>query len=327
MVDLKKYPHLVDPWSYASLKLGFDRAFEVIASDEHFIGLALRRIKLANEGLPDEISTSTEDEVFSFWLSLLSLKAAGSVYLLNRVVDAEVNRISRFLEDEEDLVGVARALGVRVEVRSISFPWVVVKGKVIRRVLDFAVPVRDFLRCAAGSKFEELRLVNNFVKGGYVFLDRRRLVKLLAEASRRAIVEKLKMEAPETPLFERLVEEVKALEVREATGFDEELLPECIKQIIARSTARRLSDEEVYVLLTFLSSIGAPREYVSRILVETGLAGRDRAEVIAESLSKVRGYTPFKCEELKARGICDCTEDLVREYTSRVRRRRARRRS
>ena len=125
----------------------------------------------------------------------------------------------------------------------------------------------------------------------------------------------LRWRPPQTPLFEKLVEEVRALEVKEATGFDEELLPECVKQIIARSTARRLSDEEVYVLLTFLSSIGAPREYVSKLLVETGLADRDRAGVIAESLSKVRGYTPFKCEELKARGICDCTEDLVREYT------------
>ncbi len=324
-MNLKKYPYLVNPWSYASLKLGFERAFETIAGDERFVELALRRVKLAMEGrLPDEISASTEEEVFSFWLSLLSLKSAGSVYLLNRVVDVEVERLSRFIENEEDLASIARALGIRVEDRSISFPWIIEKGRVVNRVLDIAVPVQDFLKYASGSKLSELRLVNNFVKGGYVFLERRRLVKLLVEASRRFILESLKaIEVPETPVFDKLVEEVKKLEIREALGFREELLPECIKQIIARSMARRLSDEEIYVLLSFLSSIGAPREYVSSLLVEIGLADKGKAKVIAESLARVKGYTPFKCEELKARGICDCEEDLVKEYTSRVRKHRA----
>jgi Eukaryotic-type DNA primase, large subunit len=327
-LNLKKYPYLVDPWSYASLKLGFERAFETIAGDEHLLSLALKRINLAVEGkLPDEISASTEEEVFSFWLSLLSLKASGSIYLLNRVVDVEVERAKRFLEDEDDLVGIARSLGVRVESKSISFPWVVEKGRVTYRVLDIAVPVGDFLRYASGSKLEELRLVNNFVKGGYVFLERRRFIKLLVEASRRFILDSLKaVEAPETPAFEKLVKEVRELEVRESSGLREEFLPECIRQIISRSLARRLSDEEVYVLLSFLSAIGAPGEYVSRLLSTIGLAGEDRAVVVAESLARIKGYTPFKCEELKARGICDCEEDLVKEYMSRVRRRRARRR-
>jgi serine/threonine protein kinase HipA of HipAB toxin-antitoxin module len=80
------------------------------------------------------------------------------------------------------------------------------------------------------------------------------------------------------------------------------------------------------VLLSFLSAIGAPGEYVSRLLSTIGLAGEDRAVVVAESLARIKGYTPFKCEELKARRICDCEEDLVKEYMSRVRRRRARRR-
>jgi DNA primase large subunit len=328
-LNLKKYPYLVDPWSYASSKLGFERAFEIIAGDEHVVKLALKRVNLALEGgLPDEISASTEEEVFSFWLSLLSLKVASSVYLLNRIVDAEVERAARFLEGEEDLISVARALGIRVEGKSISFPWVVVKGKVTYRVLDIAVPVGDFLRYASSSRLEELRLVNNFVKGGYVFLERRRLVKLLVEASRRFILESLRVvEAPETPVFERLVEEVKELEVMEASGLREELLPECIKQIISRSLARKLSDEEVYVLLSFLSSVGAPREYVSSLIARMGLADEGKAVVIAESLAKIKGYTPFKCEELKAKGICDCDEDLVKEYISRVRRHQGRRRA
>ena len=327
-MNLKKYPYLVDPWSYASLKLGFERAFETIAGDEHLLSLALKRINLAVEGkLPDEISASTEEEVFSFWLSLLSLKASGSIYLLNRVVDVEVERAKRFLEDEDDLVGIARSLGVRVESKSISFPWVVEKGRVTYRVLDIAVPVGDFLRYASGSKLEELRLVNNFVKGGYVFLERRRFIKLLVEASRRFILDSLKaVEAPETPAFEKLVKEVRELEVRESSGLREEFLPECIRQIISRSLARRLSDEEVYVLLSFLSTIGAPREYISNLLSRIGLADEGKAVVVAESLARIKGYTPFKCEELKARGICDCVEDLVKEYMSRVRRRRARRR-
>lgn len=331
-MNLKRYPYLVDPWSYASLKLGSGVSFEVLAGDEHLVSLALTRLKYCLDGrLPDEISASTEDEVFSFWLLLLALKATGSIYVFDRVLDAEFDRIARFLRGEgvDNLILIAGALGIRVERRTISFPWVKERdGRVIHRTLDLAIPVADFLRYASKSKAEELRLANNFVKGGYVYLDRERLVKLLSEASRIFLVEKLKtVEIPESKAFQRLVEEVRRLEAMEATGFREELLPDCIRSIVASSKARRLSDEEIYVLLSFLSSIGAPREYVERLLVETGLAGGEEARVVAESLSRIRGYTPFKCEELRSRGICDCLEDLVREYRARVRTQQARRRS
>jgi hypothetical protein len=57
------------------------------------------------------------------------------------------------------------------------------------------------------------------------------------------------------------------------------------------------------------------------------LVDEGKAVVIAESLDKIKGYTPFKCEELKAKGICDCDEDLVKEYISRARRHQGRRRA
>jgi len=322
-LNVKRYPHLVDPLSYASSRLGISGGLEVLAGEEHLVSLALRRLKLALEGgLPEELSPSADDEVFSFWLLLLALKASNSVYVLGRILDAEVERVERFLkaEDVESLASIARVLGVRVEFKPISFPWLVIKGRVSERPLEVAVPVEDFLRYASRSKLEELRLVNNFVKGGYVYMDKERLVKLLSEASRLYIVEKLKaMEAPENPVFQRLVEEVRKLEALEASGFREELLPSCVRGIIASSKARRLSDEEAYVVLSLLSSIGAPVEYVERLLVEMGLASVKEARVIAEALLKVRGYTPFKCEELKSRGICECSEDLVREYQARLR--------
>ncbi|MFN4046566.1 MAG: hypothetical protein ACK4H7_04420, partial [Acidilobaceae archaeon] len=190
--------------------------------------------------------------------------------------------------------------------------------------LRFSVPAEDFLRFASNSRDEALRLVNNFVLKGLVYMDRARLEKLVVEAARKTIEEKLKdTPVPDAEAFRRLSKSLKELEERAASGFSEEFFPECVKSIIAAGRVRRLSDEEAYVLLSFLRAVGAPRDYLEKLLRSLGV---EEAGVLAEALGEIGDYTPFKCEVLKAKGICDCDMDLLEEYELKSRRARAPRR-
>ncbi|MDM7275398.1 MAG: hypothetical protein P3X22_004670 [Thermoprotei archaeon] len=227
-------------------------------------------------------------------------------------------------ESDDSLRRLAKTLGLKVGGESLRFPWVLKGDKVIYRELRFSVPVSDFLKFASNSRDEALRLANNFVLKGLVYLDRARLEKLVVEASRKTIEEKLKdTPIPEAAAFRRLSKALRELEERAASGFNEEFFPECVKSIIAAGRVRRLSEEEAYVLLSFLKAIGAPRSYLEELL---GSIGVEEAGVLAEALGKVGDYTPFKCEALKAKGICDCDMDLVEEYELKSRRARAPRR-
>ncbi len=272
---------------------------------------------LKPEETPKLSKTTTEESVISFWLALLALKSFNSIYLYEKVLKAELSRVAEALrgESEDSLKRLAKTLGLKVGEESLKFPWVLKGDKVVYRELRFSIPVEDFLRFASNSKDESLRLVNNFVLKGLVYLDRAKLEKLVVEASRKIIEERLKNTLiPEAAAFRKLSKDLRELEERAASGFNEELFPECVKSIIAAGKTRRLSDEEAYVLLSFLKTIGAPRSYLEELLRSMGV---EEAGVLAEALGRLGDYTPFKCEVLKAKGICDCDMDLVEEYESR----------
>ncbi|MEM1685601.1 MAG: hypothetical protein QXO93_04595 [Acidilobaceae archaeon] len=318
-MSLRKYPFLVDPVVYSNEILGKTRGLDDIAGEEPIISLAAKRIEytVRGEPLPDYIGTTTEEEVFSFWLAFLALREAKSISLLDKMIKLEVDRVKRFLEKEslDNLIFIAKRMGVKVDIVELRIPWIIKGNKVYYRELNIAVNIADYLKYTAGTREERLKLINSFLLKGRVYMDTVLFKLFLLEAINRFILEKVKnIEPPEVPAFLKLVSNTREYEIREVRGIKEELFPNCILEIISKSRTAKISGEEAYVLLTFLNNIGAPREYIEDIIVRVGLAPRDKAKLIVGALDKLRDYTPFNCDELKARSICDCKGNLIEEY-------------
>ncbi|MCS7107141.1 MAG: hypothetical protein NZ902_03445 [Acidilobaceae archaeon] len=323
-MSLRKFPFLANPRELAAGLLQRAGALEEMAGE--LAELCKARLEAVAKGEEWRERGSVEEEAISFWLVLMALREGGSVRLLERAIKAEVEKARRHIEraELEELIGLARSMGIEVKAEAIEIPWTVQGGKVVRRRLNVAVRAASYLSYVAGTREAALRLTNSFLLGGWVYMDLQLFRLFLAEALPKYILRGLReIEAPEGRVFSELVRKASAAEAR-ASGVREELFPRCILDLMAKARLSSLSGDEVFVLLSFLRAIGAPRGYLEEVLRELGLA-RGRERLVARALEKVSA-APYTCEELKRRGICSCTENLVSEYLK-ARRRRGRERS
>ncbi|MEN2999836.1 MAG: hypothetical protein ABDH61_04600 [Acidilobaceae archaeon] len=319
-MSLRKFPFLADPRELAAGLLQRTGALEEITEE---VGeLCKARLEATLKGEPWEGRGEVE-EAISFWLTLMALREAGSVRLLERAIKAEAERARKLIEraELEELVSLAKAMGVEAKLEAIEFPWAIQGGKLVKRKLNVAVRAASYLSLVAGTREARLKLVNSFLLGGWVYMDLPLFRLFLAEAVPKYILRRLReMEVPEGRVFSELVRKASAAEAK-AEGVREELFPKCILDIMAKARVSGLNEDEVFVLLSFLRAIGAPRGYLEELLGELGIAG-GRERLVAKALERISA-SPYSCEELKRRGICSCSEDLVSEYL-RARRRQGR---
>lgn len=294
-----------------------------MGSDEGLIRKSLERVKAAAEGRLEEFVSKldVDSQVYTFWLALLALREAGSVRLLDKLIERELELARKHLrsEDDRDVLEIAESLGLRVSSKEIRIPVFRDKrGRLYYKILSYAIPVRDFLRVSARFKEDKLKLVNMPVRDGMVYLDGETLRELVLAAFKARLIDKLKeLETPETQAFRQLVTELKREEALAVSGFDESSLPTCIRELLEKARRSELSDVEVHTILSFLRRVEAPRAFVVDVLGRLGVTDSGLAEVIASALEEVDSPGPLKCEELKRRGVCGCEKDLTLEYLER----------
>lgn len=322
---LREYPFLADPLEYAIKVAGSVKGVGIVFSDERIRGLALRRIELSlrGEGLPRYMGGTTEDEVFSFWLSVAAAIASGSQRILSSLVDAEIERARRMLarEPPHSLIAVASRLGLKVVRRRVELPWLYVEGRIVMKTLDLAVPLNQYLKYSPPGGREEWALTNSLVRGGLVFLEARKIVELSLEAARRRIrSEGARVAELGIPAVKELASE--AIEAARRVELESYPTPsessECIREVIEKLKAGEAGDESIYVLLSFMASAGFPPEIMEKAILEAGIASGDEAKNIALSLSKLgEHFYPYKCEVLREKGICKCDHDILSSALSR----------
>lgn len=315
MVLLRRYPFATTLKEYSARVAGVELRVGDLARDESVAGLALKRLKAnmeESEYKPDPDST-VDDEVFSFHLAV-ALAAALGPAALRRFSESEASRTRGMLklEDEVTLLELASSLGVRVEKRPISIPWLVARGgEVRRRILAYRVHVSDYLKVHAASEREDV-LTNSFLLGGWVYLDRQGLEDLIYDAIKLRI-EKLASQFELSELPEPVVARARAvfeeaLDKRSGrlAELDPTAFPPCIKAIVkkaSREGVRSLSDEEGYMLVTFLAYTKLDSNTI-RSLLNAG----DGDALAVSSLARFarsRGFRPFKCSAAKELGLCE----------------------
>lgn len=314
MVLLRRYPFTTTLKDYSLRVVGVEVRVGDLARDEAIAGLALERLKAGIEEAEyrPKPELTVDDEVFSFHLAVALASALGPS-ALKRFSESEASRAYKTikLEDENTLIELASSLGVRVEKKPISMPWLIARGGEVRRkILAYRVHVSDYLRVHAAGGREDA-LTNSFLLGGWVYLDRRGLEDLIHDAVRLRI-ETLASQVDPSELPEGILARAKAI-LEEAldkrsgrlVDLDPEAFPPCISAIVekaSRAGVKALSDQEGYMLVTFLAYIKLDSESLRDLLNASD--GDALAISSLARYARLRGFSPFRCSAARDAGLC-----------------------
>jgi len=314
----RRYPFIINVVEYVEKELGRRASVAVFLKDPWIAELARERLleALRRGVAPDHSGETLHEELGSFVLALAAAKAAGP-RVLNRYVDAEAERAYKLIQREsmDSLVELARVLGLDVRVDSIKFPWMIDKssGKKLYRVLPLSVGLASYLKYASAIDDRELDVVNSFLLGGRVYLDRGLLERLLRGVVRdriRGLAEGISLdELVDDPKFREAVEEASRVVERTLKGVEWEpsKFPPCVSKLIEKAKATRslksLDDKEAYLLVSFLANLTPSTGELEELLPNLGGSElRALYNLIRYAIEKkARIYT---CRYIRLSGLC-----------------------
>ncbi len=270
MLITKKYPFIVSIKDVLRKELGIETDISVLIRDPWLVELTLKRFteSLREKIAPESSGETFFEEISSFYLSMTVAKNLG-IRILEKIIDAEVNRVRSFLKKEsfDTLVELCKGLGITILNKKESFPWYIdiATGKKTNRVLNIAIPVSEYLRGIATSDTNELALQNSFLKKGLIYLDRKRLELMLVEIIRKKLKE-IVNELPELNSNEEIVAKAKHIASKYLGPLDISLsskdllnnLPPCLSKLIDEAKKNGLESLELekgLLLANFLASM------------------------------------------------------------------------
>ena len=352
-----KYPFLVSITDYTASMYGIRDLSLLVVRRPEIIDKSLQRIVAAiGKGRVVKYERE-EDEVLSFYLALVLVRTISDKWLLNRYALAEAESSIEFLWGEKQQV--IEAIGKRVGLKSLRHhsidalkDAIGVKGSaILYNIYEFSVSFAEYVSAAKRLIGDATwRTVNLPVASGRVFLDKRRIVRLLKEAIEnyvRALVSGLNEEIVagisniehvknaldeisqvlEKNRLKRLGRRYSGGELREGV-IVREAFPPCMARILNRaSMGEHLSHHERFAIATFMLSLGADIEDVVDIFRNMPDFNEKITRYQVEHLAGQRGsgkkYRTYSCETMKTLGLCvaDCgTRTPIQAYYRNLRR-------
>ncbi|NON61872.1 DNA primase regulatory subunit PriL [Acidianus sp. RZ1] len=288
MINPSKYPFLV-PIEKVLKDQGGISIFDIISVDGDSLKSAKERISLIIENKrPIPSYNSYRNPNLVFYSLLLILSVLYDRRLMKRIIQEESEMFVAELkkESEDDLLSMASYLGVKVERREISY-W----EKNRKKILSFTLPFLNYIRDLP-KNIEDLRLCNQIVKDGYVYIDKVRLVELL-----------------KTKIQEKILSLVKPISLSKIPDSIRDILslkggktPPCI-EVIMRKKER--NPEEVRTLVVYMIDIGIDRSTISST-IKDNIENPD--EFIDSFLKRKEKFIIYSCKKMKELGLCidDC---------------------
>lgn len=359
-----KYPYLINLETLLSRLYGSVPPLNTLINIPRFKRHAVDLLKSAIKGKENRpLAESEEVAIIGFYLSLIIANATGR-WVVNRLADRESKWfITHAITEESALLEkIGRAVGARVEyLGSLGNPngfcvnIAVFRGEMIKECYPYRMPIPSYLRGIEALRTQKRwMLVNRIVNRGYVYLNKRDLVRVLSEFVKKKILELADNysehlnEIPEG-LIKEDVERLKEL-VRDVRGFTEERLstetiikagireeffPPCITSIMnSLLRGEHLSHAQRFALATFLLNAGADIEYVLDIFRHAPDFNEKIARYQIEHLAGLRGsrkkYSVYSCDKMRALGMCvaECgvrspLQYYFREYRKHLRKTRS----
>ncbi len=319
---MRKYPFLITLREYLAKELGYEAPLALIMKDPDIIDITITRLSEAlKKGVaPLENGRTIYDEVVSHHLALLLAGKLGA-RVAERIARAEAARAAKYLEleDTDSLIALTAELGLTVKRESISFPWVYdLRKRTYRsRVLPVAIRLDSYLKAVASSDEPQLRLTNAFLLRGWVYVDRKMLIEILKHAIYNTI--KYRLHENTTLYSDEVSDELLTKAHKVATEildqkekgltWSPEAFPPCITSLLAKASDRglnSLSDEEGYLLTSFLALLGPNDNDLENLFRETGVSESKAVNAIINliKLAKDKRTRIYTCKALKGLGIC-----------------------
>jgi DNA primase large subunit len=234
----------------------------------------------------------------------------GDRYLIRRFALAEAERVNQRLQEEE-LDFVMEVCGhLDIDVAST--------GTRSENGHTMKMHFLTFLKNTSQMRSIEWKLVNMDVKGGFVFLDQRRLCRIIQEVLRRRYEEELPLpvtgpikeafEAETLEILDVIKERKRFLEPDGMGEIRVDCFPPCIKHLIAMAQAgENLSHMGRFTLASFLHTLGMSNEEILKVFASSPDFREDLASYQIDHITGVISgteYTPPECTTMVSFGLC-----------------------
>jgi len=218
-----------------------------------------REVKIKN--MSEEIDY--EIELFSYPVSRILVSCVAEPYLVRRYCLGEANRMHQELSKESgaNLLKISKEIGIE-KIEELD------RGK-----YDFKMYFVDFLENTNNLKAKEWKLINQDVRNGYVYLDKKKYIRILKERIYEMISKGLPRPINDTltSRFESEIKEIKHLLEETKSDIEEvdmgkvefDLFPPCIQKLISlQNEGENLSHEARFAVTSFLHKVGLSEDEI-----------------------------------------------------------------
>ena len=282
----------------------------------------------------EEISDYKSDKlnVYVYLLLNIFLYALDNQLITNRLANLYSKiTYNELIKENNDanLYNICQDLGLNVRYYEppINYGLNIVKDHHQKLETNFTIHFIDYLRLASHLRDEYRRLVNNPLLDGYVFIQNKRLVRLIQEYVRNKLLikeaedkESLKVflkEVSDIKDFKEILEKVlntwaerkEEFEYTFKIDFESEaelltLYPPCVNEILKKiQEGQNLNHNERLFIVWFLLALEYPVEKVVDLF--STMPDFDREKTTYQvNFAKKKNYIPYKCLTLKSLNLC-----------------------
>ncbi|MFX0020637.1 MAG: hypothetical protein ACFFB1_11965 [Promethearchaeota archaeon] len=267
--------------------------------------------------------------------------------ITNRVANLYSKIVNSELQNERDsnLLYICQDLGLDVRQSETKEVYKVIYDKNQHVVLktNFLINFKDYLNLSTNLKDDYRKLINNPLRKGYVYIEKRTLVRLLQEHVRNKFllttddnaksIQSFKKNLLKVNEFKDLYDDISNLWDLKKESFDystdikyqkdKDLVtafPPCVKEILIKAQENQnLIHIERLFLVFFLNALSYPLDEIIDIFSTLPDFNRDKTKYQVE-FAKKKGYVPHSCQTLKSLNLCMASkykDDLcLKGYTS-----------
>jgi len=272
-----------------------------------------------------------ETNIYLYLMLRILLFILNNDILTNRIANlySKIQYDELLGENDFNLYKILQDLNLDIKYYQIPIKYRVNKIKDQTEVLrtNFRIHYIDYLKLSSNLRDEYRKLVNNPLSEGYVFILKKRLVRLLQEYVRgkflelkekdKQNLEVLRSKLLEIEEFEQIYNIIKnqwelikeeydySIEFKFKEGADiSTIFPPCVKNILSQAKeGQNLTHNERLFLTFFLHALEYPVEKIVDIFSTLPDFDRDKTTYQVE-FAKKKGYDPHSCETLKSLSLC-----------------------
>ncbi|MHA1861187.1 MAG: hypothetical protein ACTSVM_02695 [Candidatus Ranarchaeia archaeon] len=322
---LEKYAKY--PWSHSANNYIKSQHIPSLTSPEYqsLVSRGFTRVLEAIDNVEERISpiSNIYEECMSYPIARMFIAAVNDDALHHRFAIRESKRALYFLMHEDQ--------GVVLELVRSTFGWAVKTDRLVinNRVFDMSIAFQDYIQVAPFFQDPTWKMINRDVKSGWVYLDVRQFKRLIAEAVKRHVLRKPKVEARILRNLENMFrEQLETIRrrwqtVRSRWGGGEitgevwvEGFPPCIRELLAFTReGQNISHLGRFTLATFLLHVGLSVDGIVDLFRKAPDFQQDLARYQVRHISGEIGsgtkYTPPSCATLQTHHLCRAGDDKI----------------